>query len=64
MLRPFGPEPRQVRVTTGTGKDYQWPDFAQAFSRYLPALDVKSETSETTRINARENTDSGNETES
>lgn len=63
MLRPFGPEPRQIRVISGTGKGYQSADFEQAFSRYLPPKCVQSETSETTRVNIGEDTQSQSETQ-
>lgn len=62
MLRPFGPEPRQVRVATGTGKGYLRADFEQAFSRYLPSVRAESETSETIRIGAGEKADFARET--
>lgn len=54
MLRPFGIEPRQVRVEIGTGKGYQRADFEAAFARYLPFNGSSKETSETTRINIGE----------
>lgn len=55
MLRPFGIEPRQVRVGGGTGKGYLLADFEAAYSRYLPLSGAEKETSETTRINIGEN---------
>jgi hypothetical protein len=51
LLRPFGIEPRQVRVGIGTGKGYLLADFEAAYSRYLPLPGPGKETSETTRIN-------------
>lgn len=54
MLRPFGPEPRQVRVPSGTGKGYLSADFDQAFSSYLPPLGDESETNETIRVKTDE----------
>lgn len=51
MLRPFGAEPRQIRIGNATLKGYQCVDFEQAFSRYLPALTDSSETSETSGVN-------------
>ena len=62
MLRPFGVEPRQVRTVNGNLKGYQFAEFEEAFSRYLPAISVSSETSETTRINTDENADQRSET--
>lgn len=56
MLRPFGIEPRQVRVGSGTGKGYLQADFEAAYSRYLPLSGPGKETSETTRMNIGENT--------
>jgi hypothetical protein len=51
MLRPFGPEPRQVRVNSKTTrKGYRREDFDQAFWRYLPSAGAESETCETTRV--------------
>lgn len=58
ILRPFGPEPRQVRVNSGTAKGYLGAAFEQAFSIYLPSIRTESETSETTRVNTGENADS------
>ncbi|HWG21429.1 MAG TPA: DUF3631 domain-containing protein [Terracidiphilus sp.] len=58
MLRPFGPEPRQVRVNSGTGKGYRSADFEQAYSRYLPTGVTEKETCETIRINTGEDADS------
>ena len=58
ILRPFGPEPRQVRVNSGTAKGYLRAAFEQAFSIYLPSIRTESETSETTRVNTGENADS------
>ena len=55
MLRPFGIEPRQVRVGSGTGKGYLLADFEAAYSRYLPLSGPGKETSETTRINIGQN---------
>lgn len=55
MLRPFGIEPRQVRIGALSSKGYLRADFEQAFSRYLPSKGVETETSETTRINIGEN---------
>ncbi|MGC2246113.1 MAG: DUF3631 domain-containing protein [Terriglobales bacterium] len=58
-LRPFGPEPRQVRTHAGpTGKGYVRSEFEGAFSRYLLPLRSESETCETTRINNGEYEDS------
>jgi hypothetical protein len=54
MLRPFGPEPRQVRIGSATAKGYLRTDLEQAFSRYLPALSSSRETSETPRANTHE----------
>jgi hypothetical protein len=58
MLRPFGAEPRQVRAAAGNLKGYQFAELEQAFSRYLPAKGVLSETSDTTRVNTGESGDS------
>ena len=58
MLRPFGVEPRQVRTVAGNLKGYQFGELEQAFSRYLPAMSVLSETPDTTRVNTDENGDS------
>jgi len=58
MLRPFGVEPRQVRTMAGNLKGYQFAELEQAFSRYLPAMSVLSETPDTTRVNTDENGDS------
>jgi hypothetical protein len=55
MLRPFGIEPRQVRIGSLSSKGYQRTDFEPAFSRYLPSKCIEKETSETTRINTGEN---------
>jgi hypothetical protein len=63
ILRSFGPEPRQIRVPTGTGKGYLRADFERAFSSYLPPMGAESETSETTRVNTGENAQIGRETE-
>lgn len=58
MLRPFGPEPRSIRVDSNTtSKGYQREDFESAFSSYLPPLAEKSGTCGTTRINTGENDD-------
>ena len=51
MLRPFGIEPRQVRVGSETGKGYLRADFETAFSRYLPSGCAGKETCETSRTN-------------
>lgn len=48
MLRLYEVRPRQIRVTSGTGKGYLKEDFDVAFSRYLSPPVVQSETSETT----------------
>jgi hypothetical protein len=58
MLRPFGVEPRQVRTVAGNLKGYQLAELEQAFTRYLPAVCVVSETSDTTRVNTGDNGDS------
>lgn len=58
MLRPFGPEPRQVRVNSGTAKGYLRATFEQTFSIYLPSIQIESETSETTRVNNGGNAES------
>lgn len=58
MLRPFGVEPRQVRIVTGNLKGYQLAEFEQAFSRYLPPMGSVYETSDTTRVNIGESGDS------
>jgi hypothetical protein len=63
ILRPFGPEPRQVRVNGATtGKGYLRSEFEDAFLRYLPSVASDSETRETTRPNTGENADFGRET--
>jgi hypothetical protein len=55
MLRPFGVEPRQVRIGSVTVKGYTRSDLEVAGSRYLPALGVEKETQETRRINTGDN---------
>ena len=64
ILRPFGVEPRQVRIGLQTGKGYLRADFELAFSSYLPSKCAERETSETTRINIGENTHFLSETQS
>ena len=54
MLRPFGIEPRQVRIGSLSNKGYQRADFESAFSRYLPPIHAAKETCETIRINTGE----------
>jgi hypothetical protein len=51
MLRPFGPRPRDVRMSTGVFKGYLLSDFEEAFSRYVPSTSPESATCATTRIN-------------
>ena len=64
ILRPFGPEPRQVRTHAGpTGKGYVRSEFEGAFSSYLPAAQTESETCETTPTNTGKNADFRRETE-
>lgn len=55
-LRSFGPQPRQIRLLSGTAKGYLRDDFESAYSRYLPFSGNLSETCETTRVNTGENT--------
>jgi hypothetical protein len=62
MLRPFGPEPRQVRVNSATGKGYVLAEFEEVFSSYLRSGHAEKETSETTLINTSENADFRSET--
>ena len=64
ILRPFGVEPRQVRIGLQTGKGYLRADFELAFSSYLPSKCAERETSETTRINIGEKTHFLSETQS
>jgi hypothetical protein len=51
ILRPFGPQPRTVRTIAGTAKGYQYLDFGEVFSRYLPSIGPEPITAVTTRIN-------------
>jgi len=62
VLRPFGVEPRQVRLLSSTGKGYTRADVDQALSRYLPSPSVQSETSETSRANTGADAYAGAET--
>lgn len=54
MLRPFGPQPRTVRTGDGTAKGYQYRDFVEVFSRYLPSTGSEPVTPVTTCINIEE----------
>jgi putative DNA primase/helicase len=36
LLRPYGIQPRTIRIGTGTAKGYKLEDFEDAFARYLP----------------------------
>jgi hypothetical protein len=54
MLRSYEIQPRQIRVTSVTGKGYIKKEFETAFSRYLSLSDTQSETSETTPVNIGE----------
>jgi Protein of unknown function (DUF3631) len=58
MLRPFGAEPRQIRMGNVTLKGYQCADLEQAFCRYLPAPDRSSETCETIPVITHDDGDS------
>lgn len=64
MVRPFGVEPRQVRIGSLTGKGYLRADFESAFSCYLPSKCAEKVTSETTSINIGENAHFFSETRS
>jgi hypothetical protein len=46
MLRPFGVEPRGVRMEAGTPKGYTYDDLKSAFSRYLEVLSATSATNQ------------------
>lgn len=41
LLRPFGVQPRQIRIGGKSTKGYERQAFEDAFSRYLPPLDPK-----------------------
>ena len=58
MLRPFGAEPRQIRIGNETAKGYLRTSLNEAFSRYLPQKGASPETSETTRVNIGDYEDS------
>jgi len=58
MLRPFGAEPRQIRIGNETAKGYLRASLNDAFSRYLPQKGASPETSETTRVNTVKYADS------
>lgn len=41
LLKPFGVQPRQIRIEEATAKGYRREDLEDAFSRYLPPSEAK-----------------------